>query len=172
MLRASSILDHNLNEIIQREVQYMTTSCCWRDGPFVSVKHGLFKACKIYIINFCTCTNGFYILAGLAKRKVNIEFLLAFLKTITNNQDCSKSTLNFCSGFLSHWSIFSSIQHIHGRLTEQFSRLQLAFRTSFRQASWRGLLVNFMDAMWNFFFGCFSQKDRKILWNHQSTDNK
>jgi hypothetical protein len=52
------------------------------------------------------------------------------MKTLTNSKNCVEISVLVFLG--SHWSILSSVQYIHGQLSEQFSGSHSAFGTTFR----------------------------------------
>jgi hypothetical protein len=58
----------------------------------------------------------FIFLCSLVKRKTNTQFLLAFVKTLTNSENCSQSRIRiFVQAMLfplSHWSI-SQLYFLH-----------------------------------------------------------
>jgi hypothetical protein len=68
----------------------------------------------------------------IRKLFLKIEFLLASLKNLTNanNTVIPKAKAHFCSGFPSLSLFVFSFVH-SGQLSEQFSRSQAAFRTTF-----------------------------------------
>jgi hypothetical protein len=75
----------------------------------------------------------FKFLTCLVQEKINMMFLLASLKTLTNFKQCSsESRTKFV-----FWLSFVLISRffpvfIHSRLSEQFSGPQAGFRTTFR----------------------------------------
>jgi hypothetical protein len=66
------------------------------------------------------------------KRKINIKFLLASLKTLANSKDCPLKRIKFL--FRLSFALIRrfSPAYIHGRLSEQFSESQVAFGTSLK----------------------------------------
>jgi hypothetical protein len=87
-----------------------------------------------------TCENCYYIfLPALFKRKLNLNFLLASLKTLTYFKTVPKATSNFCSGFPS--LSFVDLLQCTFMALEQFSGSQAAFGTIFRvKGSYRSFL--------------------------------
>jgi hypothetical protein len=73
----------------------------------------------------------FKLLASLVKEKINIKFLLASLKTLTNSYDCPKAASN-CSGLPSPSYVdFLQCTFMVG-FRNNFQDHQAAFETTFR----------------------------------------
>jgi hypothetical protein len=77
----------------------------------------------------------FFISLPSSKEKLNMKFLLASLKTITNSKNCSESRIKFQVrlSFALTGPFFPV--YIHSRLSEQFSGSEAVYGTTFRDTS-------------------------------------
>ncbi len=88
------------------------------------------------------------------QEKINVKFLLASLKTLTNSIVVSKAASNFCSVFpslslviyftvlYSHCSAFGTIFRIIWRLSEQIFETQAAIRCSLKRETRRIFIIS------------------------------
>ncbi len=77
----------------------------------------------------------YFLVCALFKRKINIKFLLASVKTLTNSNSYSERRNIFkCRLSFALIGRFFPL-YIHSRLWEQFSGTQAAFGTTFRDTS-------------------------------------
>jgi hypothetical protein len=74
----------------------------------------------------------FKFLACLVLEKIKMKFLLASLKTLTNSKSCSESRIKFL--FRLSFALIGRfiLVYIHSRLSEQFSKSQVGFGTTFK----------------------------------------
>jgi hypothetical protein len=120
---------------------------------------------KFNSVTFVQAQMVFIFLLVLIKRKVNVKFMLASLKALTNDKDCSETRIKFL--FRLSFSLIGrfSAEYIHIRLSKQFSGSQAAFRetcrvtggyqkvgTSFLESGFSQSLpiINFIEASRNF----------------------
>jgi hypothetical protein len=85
------------------------------------VKYFVLKADKIELVLSVQAQMVFKFLACLVQEKINMKFLLASLKTLTDSETCSESRIKFLFRL-----------SLHSRLSEQFSGSQFGYGTTFR----------------------------------------
>ncbi len=79
---------------------------------------------KLYLLNMRKWFLNFQ--PGLLNRKINVFFLLASLKTLSNSKDCSLCRIKFLFRFSFILTGGISPLHIHSRLFKEFSESQVA----------------------------------------------
>jgi hypothetical protein len=124
-------------------------------GPIKSNEY--FLNMRSRFLNFWPC---------LLNRKMNVKFLLAALKRLTNSKDCPVSRIKFlCRLSYTEYTLIVEISpiYIDGRLSKQLPESQAAFGITQSQAASGNPEVSNFRSMQKLYFGFSSLKDSKKM---------